>query len=142
MLFLLYFQIACTYQISFMTEQLNIILEHFYFIVHTHTQWPTWHEDDRKYWILWCCKFYMSYGTLSVYFKIHRYQHSIRWCDCLCEKISSESFTWLHNHSSWQRAVYGGHPCPMDTFLVFMSCPVLLISVANFVKTSLLYVIL
>ena len=25
---------------------------------------------------------------------------------CLCEKILSESFTWLHNHSSWQRAVY------------------------------------
>jgi len=27
--------------------------------VHTHTQWPTWHEDDRKDWILRCCKFYM-----------------------------------------------------------------------------------
>jgi len=26
----------------------------------------------------------------------------------LCEKIYNESFTWLHNHSSWQRAVYGG----------------------------------
>ena len=33
--------------------------------VHTHTQWPTWHEDDRNYRILRCCKFYMSYGTLS-----------------------------------------------------------------------------
>ena len=33
--------------------------------VHTHTQWPTWHGDDRKYGILRCCKFYMSYRTLS-----------------------------------------------------------------------------
>ena len=30
---------------------------------HTHTQWSTWHEDDRKDGILRCCKFYMSYGT-------------------------------------------------------------------------------
>ena len=22
--------------------------------VHTHTQWPTWHEEDRKYLIVWC----------------------------------------------------------------------------------------
>ena len=33
--------------------------------VHTHTQWPTWHGDDRKDGILRCCKFYMSYRTLS-----------------------------------------------------------------------------
>jgi len=25
----------------------------------------------------------------------------------------------MNNHSSWQRAVYEGPPCPMDTFLVF-----------------------
>jgi len=31
--------------------------------VHTHTQWPTWHEDDRKDWIL----IYMSNGTLLIY---------------------------------------------------------------------------
>jgi len=30
---------------------------------HTHTQWPTWHEDDRKDWIL----IYMSNGTLLIY---------------------------------------------------------------------------
>ena len=29
--------------------------------VHTHTQWPTLHGDDRKDGILWCRKFYMSY---------------------------------------------------------------------------------
>ena len=22
--------------------------------VHTHTQWPTWHEEDSKYLIVWC----------------------------------------------------------------------------------------
>ena len=33
--------------------------------VNTHTQWPTCHEDDLEDWILRCCKFYMSYGTLS-----------------------------------------------------------------------------
>jgi len=35
--------------------------------------------------------------------------------------VKSESFTWLHNHSSWERAVYGGggHPCPTNTFLVW-----------------------
>jgi len=33
--------------------------------VHTHTQWPTWHEDDRSDWILPHCKFYMSYAGLS-----------------------------------------------------------------------------
>jgi len=27
--------------------------------VHTHTQWPTWHEDGRKDWILRSCKFNM-----------------------------------------------------------------------------------
>ena len=33
----------------------------------------------------------------------------------LCEKIKSESSTLLHNHSSWQRAVYGA--C-----VTFLSC--------------------
>jgi len=40
--------------------------------------------------ILWCCKFYMSYGTLSVYLKIHHYQHSIRWCVFMWE-----NFKWI-----------------------------------------------
>ena len=33
--------------------------------VHTHTQWPTWHEDDCKDWILWCCKFFLMYFCYS-----------------------------------------------------------------------------
>ena len=31
--------------------------------VHTHTHWPTGHEDDHNDCTLQCCKFYMSYGT-------------------------------------------------------------------------------
>ena len=30
----MYFQIACKYQISFMTDQLSIIVEHFYYTPH------------------------------------------------------------------------------------------------------------
>ena len=44
---------------------LQLLLHSLMDFVHTHTQWPTWHEDDRKDWILRCCEFYMSYGTLS-----------------------------------------------------------------------------
>ena len=65
------------------------------------------------WWVLRCCKFYKSYGTLSVYLKNHHYQHSIRWCVFIWEHLK-----WLHNYSSWQRIVYGRHPCSMDTFLV------------------------
>ena len=42
-----------------------LLIHPFMDFVNTHTQWLTWQEDDRKDWILWCCKFYMSYGTLS-----------------------------------------------------------------------------
>ena len=42
------------------------------------------HSDQ---WNLRCYKFYMSYGTLSVYFKIHHYQHSIRWCVFMWENL-------------------------------------------------------
>ena len=35
--------------------------------VHTHTQWPTWKEDDRKEGNWGCCQFYMSYGTFLLY---------------------------------------------------------------------------
>jgi len=40
------------------------------FLFRTHTQWPKWQGDDRKDWILRCCKFYMSYGTLSFFYFI------------------------------------------------------------------------
>jgi len=38
-----------------------------YMFVHIHTQWPTWHEDDRKDGNWGCCKFYMSYGTFLLH---------------------------------------------------------------------------
>jgi len=38
--------------------------------VHTHTQSPTWHEDDSIDWFLQSCEFYMSYGTLSLFYYI------------------------------------------------------------------------
>ena len=64
--------------------------------------------------------------TLSVYFKfiINIPSGDMR----LCEKIIS--FTWFHNHSSWQRAVYGGHPSAMDTFPspVSLQCYLTLVS--------------
>ena len=36
----------------------------------------------------------------------------------LCEKISSESFTWLYNQSLGKELFMGGILCPTDTFLV------------------------
>ena len=55
---------------------------------------------------------------------------------CLCENIYSESFTWLHNHSSWQKAVYGRHPCP--TFLVIKVLHRLYYSIASYALKTLI----
>jgi len=44
----------------------QLFLHHLMDFVHANTQWPTWNGDEIKNRILRCCKFYMSYGTLSL----------------------------------------------------------------------------
>ena len=58
---------SCVYNLlwdlHFSVRTYVLLLHPFMDFVHTHTQWPTWHEDDCKNWTLGCCKFYMSCGT-------------------------------------------------------------------------------
>ena len=67
--------------------------------VHTHTQWPTWHGDDCKDWILRCYKVYMSYGTFS-WFTIYRLSSGPFFSLLLLEK--SPTFSSLFGKNSWR----------------------------------------
>ena len=61
--------------------------------------WSCAHSDQhgRKNWTLRCCKFYMSYRTLSFFYFIG-------------EK------SYMNNHSSWLSAAYGGGGHPSTHF--------------------------
>jgi len=58
------FALLCTYVSTYIQPEIlcaQLLLHSLMDFVHTHTQWPTLHGDDRKDGILWCRKFYMSY---------------------------------------------------------------------------------